>query len=189
MIIWWLFFLNDFDYLMIICSQLFVIMSFPHQQQVVRKPSFPKAFARHRGTSRDGCLSPWAYRSLRAAAEATHHHRPRSCLSCQYQPAERFAQLRPQRFSTRGSGPSRHAISDGNLQIPYLICESVRLVKRTLSWMPLSALSTKIVIAIIPIINTLAPHLLSVFCASEARKHPAATAPLLLWPLCRIHCA
>ena len=34
-------------------------------------------------------------------------------------------------------------------------------------------------------INNLAHYLLSVFCASEARKHPAATAPLLQWPLCR----
>ena len=29
---------------------------------------------------RDGSLSPWAYHSLRSAAEATHHHQPRSCL-------------------------------------------------------------------------------------------------------------
>ena len=41
-IIWWLFVLNYFDYLMIIW--------FPRQQQVVRQASFPKAFARHRGT-------------------------------------------------------------------------------------------------------------------------------------------
>ena len=38
-------------------------------------------------------------------------------------------------------------------------------------------------------INNLAHHLLSVLCASEARKYPAATVPLLLWPLCRIKCA
>ena len=60
MLIWWLLVPNylwlfDHQFLMIICSQLFLIflmiIRFPRQQQVGRQASFANAFARHRGIS------------------------------------------------------------------------------------------------------------------------------------------
>ena len=151
LLIWWLLtiycdclsldYLRVFDNcLIIICSQLFVSIWWLFDPAAGRSASFISKSVR---------TAPWhivkiaacprGHISLRAAAEATHHHQPRSCRSCQYPPVERFAPLHTQRFSARGGGPSRHAISDGNRRpdsVSHLLC-----LNQTLAWMSLSALS------------------------------------------------
>ncbi len=67
----------------------------------------------------DGSMSPWAYCILQAA-DAMHHHQPRSFLSCCFRPSQLLTPLCPQHFSARSSGPSRHAISDCNLHPDYV---------------------------------------------------------------------
>ena len=79
-----------------------------------------------------------------------------------------------------------------SISVFHLLCLFVWLTKRSDEchcwlWSEIMKIST--IVATITISNNLAHHLLGVLSSSEARKHPADTAPLLQWLQCCISCA